>query len=61
MLGNLLRPKGFIEPINDQVSITLSNNLSVRVRHLDQQCDEDIITVVEQLLEDALPATIIVY
>ena len=41
--------------MSDQISITLSNNLSERVRHLAQQRHEDNITVVEQILNEALP------
>ncbi|MEZ4706548.1 MAG: DUF5678 domain-containing protein [Caldilineaceae bacterium] len=40
-----------------QVSITLSDRLSQRVRRLAQQRQEEIMTVIERILEEGLPET----
>lgn len=41
-----------------QVSITLSDALSARVRQLAQQRQEEIVAVVERILDEALPTSL---
>lgn len=46
-----------VKPMIPLLTVTLSNNISVRVQKLAKQQDEDTIAIVERILDEALPET----